>query len=400
MWTDKYKINPEKLGEWLRGFDWEQTREKVSQESRARIILLGLKGAGKSSLFNRLCGWTISTPGPAAHAEALAEAVEDYGLFCLADLPHDLGPHSQAGLYDLPRPFGPLNGQEWPAYDDFEGLGRLPLGALDPLELAEAADLLLYVLDGAEEVRAADYRWVGRLRRLGRPLLVLLNKSDLIEADLAGRQAEIEARLAASVLPVSALTGAGLADQLLPKMANLCPELTVALGRQLGVFRRQAAARLIRQAAIINGLVALEPLPLIDLPVQAITLMGLMLRIAAIYDRPPSSVRRREVITAVTGGLAGRYGAQQLAKLAPGVGWLISSLIGWSCTWGLGRAAVAYFEAGGDETVERGWRRTRIGVTDICRAIHRRWQGRPRLRLSWGQADRPLLESEEKSMEG
>ena len=41
----------------------------------------------------------------------------------------------------------------------------------------EGADLLVYVLDGAAGVRPADYRWVGRLRRLSMPLLVVLNKT-------------------------------------------------------------------------------------------------------------------------------------------------------------------------------------------------------------------------------
>ncbi|MFQ5576720.1 MAG: DUF697 domain-containing protein [Anaerolineae bacterium] len=198
----------------------------------------------------------------------------------------------------------------------------------------------------------------------------------------AARRAEIEARLATTVLPVSALTGANMPDQLLAKMINTCPNLTVALGRELRSFRSQAAERLIRRAALVNGLVALEPLPLLDLPVQIMTLAGLMLRIAAVYDRPPSDARRREVAAAVAGGLAGRFGAQQLAKMIPVVGWLVSSVIGWSGAWMLGRAAVAYFEAGGDAAVDRGWNRARNNAAGVCRAVYNRWQHQPRLRVT------------------
>jgi hypothetical protein len=46
----------------------------------------------------------------------------------------------------------------------------------------------------------------------------------------------------------------------------------------------------------------------------------------------------------------------------------------------LGRAAVAYFEAGGDAAVDRGWQRTTGGLTRAWQAVRRRWPGRSRLR--------------------
>jgi len=397
MLSEKLKENRQNLSQWLRSFDWEQTREKVQQESRARILVTGLSGAGKSTLFNQLCGWAVSPAGGSVMAEEAGplpnEPIEDYGLFCLADLPPTASSYpGGVGLVEE----RPLNGhagpgQQWEELYGF-GLGlegALPLTALDPLTLAEGADLILYVLDGAVGVQAADYRWVGRLRRLGVPLLVALNKSDCLGPGLASRRAEVEARLGTTVLPVSALEGPQLADHLLPKIIDLCPELTVALGRELHRFRRTAAERLIHQAALVNGLVALEPIPLLDLPVQVMTLAGVMLRIAAVYDRPPSDVRRREVAVALLGNLAGRYGAQQVSKMIPVVGWLVSGVLAWSCTWGLGRAAVAYFEAGGDGVIDRGWSQTRIKMSRISQMVSGRWAQRARLRLGWpsGHAD-------------
>lgn len=374
---------------WLNGLDLEQTRAGVQQESRARILLLGLAGAGKSSLLNRLCGWTVSTPrAPGTNGPNTTgpwtEAIEDFGLFCLVDLPADTAGSSSLGSLMLAQPEAYLYG----AAPNGLGLnadldGTMGLGMPgDPLVMAETANLLVYILDGAVGVQPADYRWVGRLRRLGVPLLVVLNKRDLFEAELPTRQAEIEARLGTSVVLVSAETGSEGTDPLLSQMISLCPELTVALGRELRSFRGQAARRLIRQAAFINGLVALEPVPLLDLPVQIITLSGLMLRLAALYDRPPSKARRREVVIAIGSGLAGRLAAQQVAKLVPVVGWLVSSLIGWSSTWGLGQAAVAFFEAGGDAAVDQRWNRTRHRLSEIVRKVYGRWQHRPRLRVA------------------
>ncbi|GIK38065.1 MAG: hypothetical protein BroJett011_18980 [Chloroflexota bacterium] len=393
MMSEKLKKNWPGLTNWLNNLDLEQTRESVHQESQARIVLLGLAGAGKSSLFNHLCGWTVSTPqtGQANGSNfgaRLAEPIEDFGLFCLVDLPEDLSEYGQTGLFNFGRPDGFSFGLPENGFGYNPGLaGTIPLGTPDSLILAEGANLLIYVLDGAAGLQPADYRWIGRLRRLGVPLLIVLNKSDLIETDLPGRQTEIESRLGARVLPVSALTGANISDSLLSKMMHLCPNLTVALGRELRGFRSQAAERLIGQAALVNGLVALEPIPLVDLPVQIINLAGLMLRIATLYDRPANNLRRREVVIAIAGGLAGRYAAQQVAKLIPVVGWAASGLIGWSCTWGLGRAAIAYFEAEGDSLMDKQWHGTKNRISQICRSVYGRWQSRPRLRVEIVRAD-------------
>lgn len=404
MVSEKFKDKQRDLSQWLRGLDWEQTREKVSQESRARIVLLGLAGAGKSTLFNQLCGWTVSSPAAGSSAEAApvgsGESAEDYGLFCLVDLPQTSGDYG--GLSPL-NGYPLSGGAGYAGWDDPYGWHGTPLGSsgvwpastLDPLSLAEGADLLVYILDGAEGVRAADYRWVGRLRRSGVPLLVVLNKSDRLGTDLDDRRQEIEARLGASVTPVSALTGSGVADGLLPQLTRLCPNLTVALGRELRHFRHRAATKLIQQAALVNGLVSLEPVPLLDLPVHVVTLAGLMLRLAAIYDRPPGEAHRREMVAAVAGGLAGRYGAQQVIKLVPVVGWLVSSLLAWSYTWGLGQAAVAYFEAGGDAALDRGLSRARGNLKQLYLAVAERcprpaWPRRaPTLDAETSQSDLP-----------
>jgi len=363
-------------GNWWSGFDWEGTREGVDRESRARILLLGMANAGKSTLFNRLRGWTVSPPAPITSsspesADGRVERVEDFGLFCLVDLPEDASGGDGSG----------------------EGV---PAEGLDPFTLSSEADLLVYLLDGTAGVRATDYRWIGRLRQLGRPLVVTLNKTDLAGEETLSRLAEIEEQLATSVLPISALNGDNVLDRLLPRMMDACPPLAVPLGRELRGFRRQAAGRLIRRTALFNGLIALEPVPLLDIPLQMITLVGLVLRVAAVYDRPPTDAHRREVVAAMAGGLAGRYAAQQAIKLVPVVGWLVSGLIGMSCTWLLGRAAVAYFEAGGDGALAKGWEQAQSGLRQGRQSFQAAWRRRmvepwAHARRRWRQLPRPQM---------
>jgi uncharacterized protein (DUF697 family) len=375
MLNDEFERNTASgWGNWWSGFNWEETRAGVDRESRARILLLGLAHAGKSTLFNRLCGWNVSPPASQPAENGRGGQREDFGLFCLVDLPQELEGGNGAG-------------------EDAPGVEP------DPIALADEGDLLVYVLDGSLGVRAADYRWIGRLRRMGVPLLVTLNKCDLAGEATIARLPDIEGRLATSVLPISALKGTNVLERLVPRMMDACPALAVPLGRELRSFRRQAAARLIRQAALFNGLIALEPVPLLDVPLQMVTLVGLVLRIAAVYGQPPSDTQRREVLAAIAGGLAGRYATQQAVKLVPIVGWVASGLIGASATWLLGRAAVAYFEAGGDAALAAGWERTRERVQQSWSpvrgawqvltgsrrrwkaSIGRRWRARPRLQV-------------------
>ena len=49
----------------------------------------------------------------------------------------------------------------------------------------------------------------------------------------------------------------------------------------------------------------------------------------------------------MAGSLLSRYLGMQVAKLIPGLGWLVSASLSAVTTWGMGQAARAYFEAGG-----------------------------------------------------
>mgnify|MGYP001126118236 CR=1 FL=1 len=306
---------------WLDQMDWAGLRQEVESETRAQIALLGLGHAGKSSLFNSLRGWPVSLTPPELGREVQPQthAVEEQmGLFTLIDLPED--------------------------------------GDLDPglLERFDQSALLVYLLDGAVDcsgddpaaaiVRPADVRWIGQLRATGRPLMVVLNKADVWADRSEDVAAALGRRLGTEILPVSAYDSSDARRCFLERMVETCPDLAVPLGRELADFRHDLAQHLIRRASLLCGLVAVEPVPLVDLPVHVGTQVGLVARIGAIYDRPPASDYSKELVCTGAGSAALRLLAQQAAKAVPVLGWAVSGLLAAAATWLVGQTALAYFE--------------------------------------------------------
>lgn len=344
----------ENLAELFRSLDFSEVQAEVFRESRARIALVGPVNAGKSSLYNLLLGWTVSE----VHHTVpdLYEPIEEsLGLFTLIDLPNVESRPEPLSDHLFPydgRYVGPDHGlDDWFAQD-------APLWPLTDV------DLIIFVLDGTAGLRAADYQWLARIRSTGYPMLVALNKIDLLDDHGEQMVQDLRRRLALPIVAISAHQGTNVYDVLLPRILDMCPSLTVPLGREVAACRRQAASRLIRQSAILCGLLGVEPMPLLDAPFQLLVQMRLVMRLAAMHGRSsvvgPSehavaggteaglssiaSSTGYEVIAALLSSLGLRYLAQQLIKLIPVIGWLLSGVLGASSTWLIGWAAVTYFE--------------------------------------------------------
>lgn len=327
----------------LDALDWEHTRGQVTQENRARVAVAGLRGAGKSSLLNRLQGWDVSPVGVLDPPDdAPVAGYEDFGKFVLIDLPLD----SQHGLQsDGPDPSVEM---AW--------------------TVLSQVDLIVFVLDGALLIEpsadragstpispghVAEYRYLCRLRSLGRPIVPVLNKMDLLGDRLALVQHDLEQRLGVSVVAISAQDDPAVALHLLPKVLDAEPGLLVPLAGEIPALRKQAAQRLIRQTTLLSAVTGLEPVPLLDLPLQLALQSRLLLRLAAIYGQPRSGGGGHEMAAALVGGLGLRFAVQQFAKLVPLFGWAVSGILSGLTTYLVGQAAVTYYQGQWRSQVER-----------------------------------------------
>lgn len=299
------------LGSLLNALDWEHVRAEVDREGRARVMLIGARGAGKSTLIGLLKGFTPVANAP-DDQDLQQPTSENLGLFTVVDLP--IGPN--------------------PTGDDVSAVWAD----------VENTDLIVWMIDGGVGLRDWEREWISCVRAQGKPLIVVINKLDVLAQDLDLTQCATV--LGGDVITISALTGTNVWRDLVPRMADSRPSLATALGREVPAWRRVAADRVMRRAQVLSGLTGLEPVPLLDIPFQIFIQLQLVLRIAAIYGQPLNDRYSREMVATMIASVALRYGGQEALKMIPLFGWLASGVLAAGGTWAIGRIAVEYFEHG------------------------------------------------------
>ncbi|MGC9347029.1 MAG: GTPase [Anaerolineae bacterium] len=300
----------------LRSLDWHALEHEVAQEAGSRLVIVGPVNSGKSTLFNRLHGRKLSA----------TSAV----------------PGTTKGVVE--HPLGPFLLVDTPGFGEVWGVDRAAVAE----GAAAQGDLVLLLLDAAAGVRQVDHDLYAGLQDLEVPVLVALNKVDLIRQDLPWVLENTEKLLGVRPIPISAQHGDGVVTKLIPAILSAQPAVAVAMAKALPAVRQTIVSRIIRRTAAVNALISLEPVPGLDIPLLLASQTRMVLRIGAAYGQSMSVSHARELLTTMAGSLVSRYLGMQLAKLVPGLGWLVSAALSAVTTFGLGHAARYYFEAGGE----------------------------------------------------
>lgn len=112
--------------------------------------------------------------------------------------------------------------------------------------------------------------------------------------------------------------------------------------------QRKFARTILHSTAVICGGLAATPIPVADLIPITTAQIGMIMGVAYISGRELSKKTAKEFLVAmgmnVGAGFALREGARALIKYVfPGGGLLVSAGIAYAGTWGVGEAAIAYF---------------------------------------------------------
>ena len=204
------------------------------------IALVGRPNVGKSTLFNRL---TRSRDALVADQPGLTRD-RQYGIGRIGDRPYV--------VVDT----GGISG-------DAEGVEML----MDrQVRLAiEEADHILYLVDGREGLAGADEQIAEELRRTGKPVIVVVNKSESLDRDIAA--AEFHALGLGDPVPISAAHGRGVKPLMNRVLETLPPaEETAEEEQERGVQIAVVGRPNVGKSTLINRLLGEERLVAYDKP--------------------------------------------------------------------------------------------------------------------------------------
>ena len=220
-------------------------------------------------------------------------------------------------------------------YLGYEKAGRFP-------EALDQADLILLLLDGRYEVSESTRGMLERLKEKGTPVLVALNKCDLIQ-NPSETARHVQKTLGQRTVAVSALRPRSIPSLLRAIVASNEKALyPLAVG--FPGFRGTICRGIVTQASISCALVGAIPIPISDLlPMTAIQ-TSMLLKIARAYGHHLNRHRARELIPMLLSGVAVREASHRLRRQFPDKAKLIGVSAAGAWTYLLGRGAIAYFD--------------------------------------------------------
>lgn len=354
---------PGGLKGWRELTDHAVRQLRLVSGTKRQVAIVGPANAGKSTLYNQLLRPGESRAAVSAVPGTTRQVQEgEAGLFSIIDTPGT------------------------------DAAGTLGLEEREQaLRAASQADVLIVLFDAGHGIRGPEREIFDRLMGLGVPMVVALNKIDLVpreRAEVLGRAAAALGIRSDEIVPLSALHAEGV-ERLLRAVAESEPEIVAALGQALPAYRWKLAQTVIVRASSAAAAIGLTPLPFIDF----IPLLGLqismVLAIGRIYTYRITLARARELLATIGIGALGRTLFYELSKFGGPPGWVLAAAVAAGTTGALGYASAMWFERGEEltrESIRAMSKAFSQAVVERLRSRGRRRPGRASLRESVQQA--------------
>jgi uncharacterized protein (DUF697 family) len=215
----------------------------------------------------------------------------------------------------------------------------------------EGAGLLLYVIEG-EQASAEDEQALRLADRKGVEAICILvgarSPDPVVPFVLATNVVQVEA---GHILPL---------ERILELIAERAADRAYLWAARLPVLRPAVAEQIVEKFSRQNGILGVAIfIPGADFPALTLNQIRMVFRIATAYGEQIDRDRALEVLAVVGTGLGFRALARSALGLVPGVGWAVKGGIAYAGTQALGRAAVTYFEKGGQQRLKNAARSVR-----------------------------------------
>ena len=221
-----------------------------------------------------------------------------------------------------------------------DALWAHPSGRL-PAELQEA-DLVAMVLDarlGVSDDTIQMYDW---LTSTNKPVLVALNKIDLVENAGSAIRSAAE-QLGVTPFPVSVFRSDSL-DKLLKAFVSVQPKALYPLCQGFPEFRRPICQGIVTESSLAASVVGAMPTPVSDLlPITTIQ-AAMVLKIGHAFGHRLNRGRARELLPVLGAGILLREASHRLSRHFPDQSRLIGCSVAGVWTLLLGQASIRYFE--------------------------------------------------------
>ncbi|MBW7454633.1 GTPase [Paenibacillus sepulcri] len=295
-------------------YDKEIAAINKQLEQEILFALIGDVNAGKSSTINKLIGEEVAGVGaePGETTEIKPHAYTDKIYF--VDTP---------GLNDINH----KNSEE-------------------TLKYFKNADVVLFFLNAAGTVFSeSEKESFLQIEKINKNILVVLNKIDAAdEIDRLVKRVRKETGEKYEVVPISSRTGENI-DLLRNKILEILKKKSKDILFAKSIKEKAATAHTwIIGAATSAGAAGALPVPGSDIiPITAIQI-GLLTKLAALYNKPLSKETAKEIVLTTIVGNIGKSIFRQVLKLFPGAGSIAGASVAGAMTLALGYAMKYAYE--------------------------------------------------------
>lgn len=295
---------------------YEKEMDEINSQLNKEILfaLIGDVNAGKSSTINRIVGEEVAGVGaePGETTEVKRHKYKENIYFI--DTP---------GLNDV----NTVNSEV-------------------TLDYYKKADIILFFLNAAGTVFSeVEKQSFEKIQRVNKNILIVLNKIDAAdEIERLVSRVKKETGEIYKVIPVSSKTGENI-DDLRNSILEILKKKSKDILFAKSIKEKSATANAwIIGASVSAGAVGASPIPGSDIiPITGIQI-GLLTRLAVLYNKPITKEAAKELVLATIMGNVGKSIFRQIIKIFPGAGSVAGATVAGATTLALGYAVKYAYE--------------------------------------------------------